>query len=129
MEINRYIIWTVDFKSTNEIMDILTSYSSVIISITDMIICVETTLTQGKIRSYVGDEMEMACVEMTEPFITRLLHTKFIEEEQKNFRRFLHLTKVPKDIDECLDLINERGGIKFLQARELEVLYRLTNKE
>ena len=54
--------------------------------------------------------------------------TKFQEEERKNFNRFLELTKVPKTIDEALDLINEKGGVDFLSAREKYALDQLTNK-
>jgi hypothetical protein len=89
---------------------------------------VETKLTTGDIRNLVGDETEIACIELTEIFTNKLLNTKFIKEEQKNFRRFLSLTSVPTTIDEGLDLISERGGVDYLTEREIEALNRLTNK-
>ncbi len=128
MEISRYIIWTTSHKDTNIIMEVLSPHSSVVISVSDAIICIETTLTPARIRGFVGDEMEMACLEIDEKFITKLMRTKFKEDEKKNFGRFLNLTKVPETIDEALDLINERGGIEFLSDREVAALDRLTNK-
>ena len=128
MEITRYIIWATTTKDTDEIMETLTPHSSVIVSVTDVIVCVETTLTVANIRNHVGNDMEMACVEMSDSFINKLLKTKFVEEEQKNFKRFLNLTKAPKSINEGLDLINERGGVEYLTDREISALDRLTNK-
>lgn len=127
MTLTRYIIWTTSFKDTNTIMDILTEHCGVIVSITDLIICVETRETPAKIRSLVGDEMEMACIEIDDKFIKKLLKTKFQKEERKNFERFLDLTWAPNSIDEALDLINERGGIEYLLEREVNALDRLTN--
>jgi len=109
-------------------MDTLNAHSSIIVSISDMMICVETKLTTARIRGYVGDAMEMACLEMDESFISRLQSKKFKEEEKKNFARFLELTKVPKSIDDALDLISERGGVEYLTEREIIALDRLTNK-
>ena len=128
MEISRYIIWTTSFEDTSTIMEALNPHSSIIISVTDAILCVESTLTPAKIRGLVGDEMEMACLEIDEKFITKLMKTKFKEEEKKNFGRFLNLTKAPATIDEALDLINERGGVEYLNEREIAALDRLTNK-
>jgi len=109
-------------------MGILSSHSRVTILVTDSILCVETTLTPAKIRAYVGNDLEMACLEMDDKFIAKLMKTKFKEDEKKNFRKFIKLTKLPSSIDEGLDLINERGGIKFLTDREVATLDRLTNK-
>tara|TARA_R110000787_G_scaffold158984_1_gene272805 strand:- start:219 stop:554 length:336 start_codon:yes stop_codon:yes gene_type:complete len=106
----------------------LTSECNVIVAITDVIICVETKLTTGDIRNIVGDETEIACIELSETFTNKLLNTKFIKEEQNNFRRFLSLTSVPTTIDEGLDLISERGGVDYLTEREIEALNKLTNK-
>jgi len=128
MEITRYIIWTTSFEDTNTVMDILEPHSSVVISVTEAILCIETTLTPARIRGYVGDEMEMACLEIDEKFINKLMKTKFKAEEKKNFARFLNLTKAPSTIDEALDLINERGGVEYLSEREVAALDRLTNK-
>lgn len=128
MEIIRYIIWTTNFNDTNKIMDILTPHSSVIISVTDSIVCVETKLSAAKIRHYVGNEMEMACLEIDNKFIEKLMNTKFVGDEKKNFSRFLELTSVPKTINEALDLISIRGGVEHLTERELSALDRLTNK-
>lgn len=128
MELTRYIIWTTSFENTNEIMDILQPHSSVIVSISDTIVCVETKLTSARIRAYVGDEMEMACIEMDDNFINRLQSKKFQQEEKKNFNRFLEMTRVPTTINQALDLINERGGVNFLSERELQALDRMTNK-
>jgi hypothetical protein len=109
-------------------MSILKPHSSIIISISDVMVCIESTLTNGKIRAYLGDDMEMACIELTDKFIKTLVNTKFKKSEKKNFGRFLNLTKTPVSIDEGLDLINERGGIEFLSEREVAALDRLTNK-
>lgn len=128
MEIIRYIIWTTNFNDTNKIMDILTPHSSVIISVTDSIVCVETKLSAARIRYYVGNEMEMACLEIDNKFIEKLMNTKFVGDEKKNFSRFLELTSVPKTIDEALDLISIRGGVEYLSERELAALDKLTNK-
>lgn len=128
MGITRYIIWTTSFEDTNSIMETLTPHSSVVVSITEAILCVETTLTAGRIRGYVGDEMEMACLEIDERFVEKLMKTKFLKEERKNFKRFLEMTRVPTSINEALDLINERGGVEFLTDREKEALDKLTNK-
>ena len=128
MEITRYIIWTTSLDDTYNVMNILDQYSSLIVSITGVIVCVETDLTSAKIRAYLGDEMEIACVPITQKFIDKLMTTKFKEEERKNFNRFLELTKVPTTIDEALDLISERGGVEFLSAREKYALDQLTNK-
>jgi hypothetical protein len=128
MEIIRYIIWTTSFNDTNKIMKILTPHSSVIISVSDAILCVETKLSQSRIRYFLGDEMEMACVEIDNKFIEKLMRTKFVEEEKKNFTRFIEMTKIPNSIDEALDLINLKGGIEFLSERELLSLDKLTNK-
>lgn len=127
MGITRYIIWTTSYEDTNEIMEILNPHSSVVVSVTDVILCVETTLTAGRIRGYVGDGMEMACLEIDAKFIKKLMETKFVESERKNFRRFLTMTKVPESINEALDLINERGGVDLLSEREMAALNRLTN--
>lgn len=128
MEIIRYIIWTTNFDDTNKVMEILTPYSSVIVSITDSIICIETKITAAKIRHYLGDEMEMACIEIDAKFIDKLMTKKFLEDEQKNFKRFLEMTSIPYSINEALDLINKRGGIEYLLERELLALNKLTNK-
>lgn len=128
MEIIRYIIWTGNIEDSDIVMETLESECSLIVSITDVIVCVETKLTTADIRNRVGDETEIACIELTEIFTNKLLNTKFIEEEQKNFRRFLNLTRVPKTINEGLDLISERGGVDFLTEREIEALDKLTNK-
>jgi len=128
MEITRYIIWTTSFEDTNKIMDILSPHSTIVVSVTEAILCVETELTPARIRGYVGDDVEMACLEIDEKFINKLMKTKFKEDERKNFTRFLNLTKTPTTIDEALDLINERGGVEFLSERELLALDRLTNK-
>lgn len=128
MTLTRYIIWTGSFEDTNAIMEILKPHSTVLVSVSDKIICVETELTNAKIKKEVGDEFEMACLEMNEDFVNRLLSKKFLAEEKKNFYRFLQMTKVPKTIDEALDLINERGGVQFLTPREIQALDRLTNK-
>lgn len=128
MGITRYIIWTTSFEDTNKIMDILSPHSSIVVSISEAMLCVETTLSTSRIRGYVGDDMEMACLEITENFIKKLMNTKFKKEEKKNFNRFLGLTKTPETIDEALDLINERGGVEFLNEREISALDRLTNK-
>ena len=128
MGITRYIIWTTSYEDTNEIMDILSPHSTVVVSVTDVILCVETTLTAARIRGYIGDDMEMACLEIDEKFIKKLMETKFVKSERKNFQRFLTMTKVPESIDEALDLINERGGLEFLSERELAALNRLTDK-
>ena len=77
MEITRYIIWTTASEDTNEIMSILKPHSSIIISISDVMVCIESTLTNGKIRAYLGDDMEMACIELTDKFIKTLVNTKF----------------------------------------------------
>lgn len=127
MGLTRYIIWTTSFKDTNTIMDILTKYCDVIVSITDLIICIETKVTPARIRSLVGDNMEMACLEIDDKFIKKLLKTKFKKEERKNFERFLDLTWSPTSIDEALDLINERGGVEYLLEREVNALDKLTN--
>ena len=129
MGISRYIIWTTSFEDTNAIMEILNPHSSIIVSVTDSILCVESTLTPARIRGYVGDDMEMACLEIDDKFITKLMKTKFKEDEKKNFSRFLNLTKTPTSIDEALDLINHRGGLEYLSERELAALDRLTNKD
>jgi hypothetical protein len=128
MEIIRYIIWTTNFEDTNKIMGILTPHSSVIVSVTDAILCVETKLSVARIRYFVGDEMEMACLEIDNNFVEKLMKTKFVAEEKKNFSRFLTMTMVPNSIDEALDLINVKGGIEFLSERELLALDKLTNK-
>jgi len=128
MEIIRYIIWTGNINDSDIVMETLESECSLIVSITDVIVCIETKLTTADIRKRVGDETEIACIELTETFTNKLLNTKFIEEEQKNFRRFLNLTRVPKTINEGLDLISERGGLDYLTEREIEALDRLTNK-
>ena len=109
-------------------MEILNPHSSIIISVTDSILCVESTLTPARIKGYVGDDMEMACLEIDDNFITKLMKTKFKEGEQKSFSRFLRLTDTPKTIDEALDLINYRGGLEYLSEREIAALDRLTNK-
>jgi len=108
-------------------MDILTQHCDVTISITELIICIETKMTPAKIRSLVGDEMEMACLEIDDKFVKKLLKSKFQKEERKNFERFLAVTYAPTSIDEALDLINERGGLEFLEEREVAALDRLTN--
>ena len=128
MGISRYIIWTTSFEDTNKIMEILVPHSSLIVSVTDSILCVESTLTPARIRGYVGDDVEMACLEIDDKFITKLMKTKFKEDEKKNFSRFLNLTKTPTTIDEALDLINDRGGVEYLSEREIAALDRLTNK-
>jgi hypothetical protein len=128
MELMRYIIWTTSFEDTNIVMDILKPHSSVVVSISDVIVCVETKLTMARIRNYVGDEMEMACLEMDDKFINRLQTKKFLKEEKKNFERFLSMTFVPTSINEALDLINERGGVEFLTDRERDALDKMTNK-
>ena len=128
MGITRYIIWTTSYEDTNEIMDILSPHSTVVVSVTDVILCIETTITAARIRGYIGDDMEMACLEIDEKFIKKLMETKFVKSERKNFQRFLTMTKVPESIDEALDLINERGGLEFLSERELAALNRLTDK-
>lgn len=109
-------------------MEILVPHSSLIVSVTDSILCVESTLTPARIRGYVGDDVEMACLEIDDKFITKLMKTKFKEDEKKNFSRFLNLTKTPTTIDEALDLINDRGGVEYLSEREIAALDRLTNK-
>jgi hypothetical protein len=128
MGISRYIIWTTSLEDTNNIMEILNSHSSIIVSVTDSILCVESKLTPARIRGYVGDDMEMACLEIDDAFITKLMKTKFKEDEKKNFSRFLRLTDAPTTIDEALDLINHRGGLEYLSDREISALDRLTNK-
>lgn len=128
MEIIRYIIWTTSFDDTNKIMEILTPHSSVVVSVTDAILCVETKLTAARIRYFVGDEMEMACLEIDNKFIEKLMKTKFLDDEKKNFSRFLEMTRVPISIDEALDMINLKGGVEFLSERELSALDKLTNK-
>ncbi len=128
MEIIRYIIWTTSFDDTNKIMEILTPHSSVVVSVTDAILCVETKLTSARIRYFVGDEMEMACLEIDNKFIEKLMKTKFLDDEKKNFSRFLEMTRVPISIDEALDMINLKGGVEFLSERELSALDKLTNK-
>jgi len=128
MGITRYIIWTTSFEDTNKIMERLTPHSSVIVSISDRMICTESKLTAARIRYYVGDDMEMACLEMDIKFIRKLMDTKFVADEKKNFIRFLEMTKVPSSIDVALDLINTKGGLEHLNERELAALDRLTNK-
>jgi hypothetical protein len=128
MEITRYIIWTTSFEDTNKIMEILTPHSSVIVSISDRMLCTESKLTAARIRYYIGDDMEMACLEMDVKFINKLMTTKFVADEKKNFARFLEMTKAPISIDEALDLINTKGGVEHLNERELAALDRLTNK-
>jgi len=128
MELTRYIIWTTSLEDTTQVLDILDPHSSLIVSITGVIVCLETDLSMARIRAYLGDEMEVALVPITESFIKKLMTTKFLEEERKNFSRFLELTKVPKTIDEALDLINEKGGVEFLSAREKYALDQLTKK-
>lgn len=128
MEIIRYIIWTTSFEDTNKIMETLTPHSSVVISVTDSILCVETKLSSARIRYFVGDEMEMACLEIDNKFIEKLMRTKFVADEKKNFSRFLEMTRVPNSIDEALDMINLKGGVEFLSERELSALNKLTNK-
>lgn len=127
MELTRYIIWTTSLEDTNTVMDVLDLHSSLIVTITGLIVCVETDLTSARIRVYLGDEMEVVCVPITKKFIDKLMTTKFKEEERRNFSRFLELTKVPETIDEALDLISERGGVEFLSAREKYALDQLTN--
>jgi len=129
MEITRYIIWTTSFDDTNKIMDILSPHSTIVVSVTEAILCVETDLTPARIRGYVGDDIEMACLEIDEKFINKLMKTKFKEDEKKNFSRFLELTKAPSTIDEALDLIKESGGVEFLSKREIAALDKLTNKD
>ena len=128
MEIIRYIIWTTSFEDTNKIMEILTPHSSVIVSISDAMICIESKISVARIRYYVGDDIEMACLEMDIKFIDKLMSTKFVADEKKNFARFLEMTKIPLTIDEALDLINLKGGVDSLTERELNALDRLTNK-
>jgi hypothetical protein len=128
MEIIRYIIWTTSFEDTNKIMETLTPHSSVVVSVTDSILCVETKLSAARIRYFVGDEMEMACLEIDNKFIEKLMKTKFVADEKKNFSRFLEMTRVPNSIDEALDIINLKGGIEFLSEREISALDKLTNK-
>lgn len=128
MDITRYIIWTTSTKNTMEIMRILDEYCEFIVSINEIIICVETNLTQANIRAYLGDEMEIAVIPITESFIAKLMTNKFKEDERKNFNRFLELTKVPTSINDALDLINDRGGLEFLTPREKQALEQLTKK-
>lgn len=128
MEIIRYIIWTTSFEDTNKIMEILTPHSSVVVSVTDSILCVETKLSASRIRYFVGDEMEMACLEIDNKFVEKLMKTKFVADEKKNFSRFLEMTRVPNSIDEGLDMINLKGGVEFLSERELSALNKLTKK-
>lgn len=128
MEITRFIIWTTNIKDTKKLVEILDPKSSIIVSISDRMVCIEAKLTTELIRKFIGPEMEMACLEMKPKFIEKLLRTKFVQDEKKNFIKFLELTKVPLTIDEALDLINERGGVEFLSERELSTLNKLTNK-
>lgn len=128
MEIIRYIIWTTNFDDTNKVMEILTPHSSVIVSITDSILCLETKISAARIRYYLGDDMEMACIEIDNKFIDKLMTKKLVDDERKNFTRFLEMTRVPNTINEALDLINKRGGIEYLLERELLALNKLTNK-
>jgi len=126
MDIIRYIVWTTSFDDTNIIMDVLKPHATAVVSVTDVIICVETELSAGKIRTLVGDAMEMAVLEITDNFIEKLMNTQFLALERKNFQRFLDLTKVPKTIDEALDLINDKGGVDLLTNREKAALDKLT---
>ena len=108
-------------------MDILEPHCSMVVSITGVIVCVETDISVAKIRAYLGDEMEVAVVLITQEFIQKLMTTKFKTEERKNFSRFLELTKVPETINDALDLISERGGVEFLSVREKYALDQLTS--
>lgn len=128
MDIARYIIWTTSLSDTSKAMDTLSPHSTVVVSISDTILCLETELTTSRIRSYLGDDLEMACIEIDDQFIKKLMKTKFKLEEKKNFSRFLNLTKIPETIDEALDLINERGGLEFLNSRERMALDKLYSK-
>lgn len=128
MDLSRYIIWTTSFNDTNFMMDLLKDHCTVMVSISDTIVCVETEITSSKIRELVGDDFEMACLEMDDKFIDRLLTKKFLADEKKNFYRFLEMTKVPTTINEALDLISERGGVQFLSERERQALDKMTNK-
>jgi len=127
MKLNRYIIWTTTTDNTKVIMDILEPHCSMVVSITGVIVCLETDISAARIRAYLGDEMKIAVVLITNEFIKKLMNDKFKTEERKNFNRFLELTKVPETIDEALDLISERGGVEFLSAREKYALDQLTN--
>jgi hypothetical protein len=128
MKLTRYIIWTTNIDDTNFLMKLIEPQCSVVVSISKSILCVETEITPIKVREMVGDEFEMACLEMDEQFINRLLAKKFLEDEKKNFFKFLEMTKTPSTIDEALDLINERGGVEFLTRRERQALDKMTNK-
>lgn len=128
MRITRYIIWTTNIEDTNKLVELLGPKSTIIVSISDRMVCIEAKLTSDLIREFVGPEMEMACLEMKPKFIEKLLMTKFVQDEKKNFINFLELTKVPSTIDEALDLINTKGGVEFLSERELAALDTLTNK-
>lgn len=128
MSLTRYIIWTTSFEDTNTLIDLLQDDCTVIVTISDSIVCIETKITPAKIRGRVGDDFEMACLEMDEKFVNRLLTKKFLSDEKKNFTRFLEMTRVPSTINEALDLISERGGVEFLSERERQALDRMTNK-
>ena len=127
MGLMRYIIWSVSLKDNLRIMDRITPQSDVILLISNSMLCVETRLNCESIRTLVGDHMEMACVELDDNLINKLLKTRFLESERNNLYKFLNMTKVPKTIDDALDLINMRGGVEYLRERELEALDKLTN--
>lgn len=126
MKLTKYIIWTTKLEDTNIIMALVKDDCDIMMTISDTILCVESQLTPSNIREKIGDNMEMACLEMDDNFINRLLTKKFLANEKKNFFRFLEMTKAPTTINEALDLISERGGLKFLNQRERQALDNLT---
>jgi len=127
MELTRYIIWSMSLRDNLKIMDRISLQSDVILLISNSMLCVETRLNCASIRLLVGDGMEMACVELDDTLINKLLATKFLESERKNLYKFLNMTKTPRTIDDALDLINMKGGVEYLSEREIEALDKLTN--
>ena len=123
----RYIIWTTTNQESIELRELLKPKSSIILPINDVITCIETKITQREIRGSVGEDMEIACLEVDEKFIRDLLTKSPLPKERKNFLEFLRMTKTPRTINEALDLINDRGGLEFLNERELHALDRLTS--
>lgn len=128
MTLTRYIIWVTCLEDKNMVLNTLKVYSDITLSISDTILCIETDLTTAKIRGIVGDDLEMACVEMDDKFIEKIQRKKLKDSERVNLLKFLELTRGITTIDEGLDLISERGGLKYLTDKEIKALDRLTNK-
>lgn len=127
MGLTRYIIWSMSLRDNLKILDRISPQSEVVLVISNSMLCVETRLNCESIRTLVGNSMEMACVELDDNLINKLLTTKFLESERNNLYKFLNMTKVPKTIDDALDLINLRGGVEYLSDREIDALDKLTN--